>query len=211
MAIDYTTMTKNMYAYAGIAAAGIFWITYFLLSMSRPEYSVWYKAVSELGSMDVADKWLWNMGGYIVPGLLIVLFSIGLYRYTATEEGGNRFPLIGLLGSGVLMSVAGIFPGDFDNRQSTTMLLHTIGSFGSYLFFLVGAFTYPARMRASLYWKKMVRPALLCTWVTIVAGSWPMIVPSAPAFGQRIVFAGYFLWILLAAFRLLNQPTQARA
>ncbi len=100
------------------------------------------------------------------------------------------------------MIVSGIFPGDFNDKSSTTMLLHTLGSFGSYLFFLLGAFTYPQLMTKSDYWRKAVAPTLIFTWLTILFGSWPFIFPHMPAVGQRIVFAFYFLWIGLMAMRL---------
>jgi hypothetical protein len=100
------------------------------------------------------------------------------------------------------MAFSGIFPGDFENKKSLTMLLHTIGSFGSCIFFLIGAFTYPKQMKKSVYWKNAIRPTLVFTWLTIVFGSWGFIFPNMPAVGQRIVFAFYFLWIIFTAYKL---------
>ena len=49
------------------------------------------------------------------------------------------------------MMLSGIFPANMDNRQSTTTILHMVGSYGSYLFFLIGTFTYPKLMKQSTY------------------------------------------------------------
>lgn len=198
-------MTNKQYAIIGISAPTLFWITYLVMSNLRPEYSFLTKAVSELGSLDAPNKWSWNVLGYILPGILIAIYSFGLYK-NITPDGGNRIPLIAFILSGLFMSLSGVFPGDFENRQSTTMLLHTVGSFGSYIFFLIGAFTYPKQMKKSEYWRKSIKPTILFTWLTILFGSWPFIFPSTPSVGQRIVFFFYFLWILYTAIKLYNSP-----
>lgn len=198
-------MTNKHYSLLGIAASTIFWLTYLIMSSIRPEYSFLTKAVSELGSVDAPYKWAWNILGYILPGLLISVYSYGLFRSVSNNQG-SKWPLTGFVLSGLFMSYSGVFPGDFDNKQSTTMLLHTMGSFGSYLFFLVGAFTYPKQMRKTDYWKKSVRPTLMFTWLTIVAGAWPFVFPATPAVGQRFVFLFYLLWVFYTALRLYKKP-----
>ena len=173
-------MTNKTYAIIGISATILFWATYIIMSNLRPEYNLFHKAVSELGSLDAPNKWIWNIFGYILTGILIAVYSFGLFK-NITNGQGSKLPLISFVLSGLFMSLSGIFPGDFDNRQSTTMLLHTVGSFGSYLFFLIGAFTSPKQMKQSEYWKKSIRPTLIFTWLTIFFGSWPFIFTSYSA------------------------------
>ncbi len=174
----------------------------------RPEYSMFTKAISELGSVDAPKKWIWNSFGYILTGLLIAIYSFGQYKNMAIEKS-SKLPLYGILLSGVFMAIAGIFPGDFNNRESTTMLLHTVGSFGSYIFFLIGAFTYTKLMNKTEYWKRVKKPTLIFTYLTIVFGAWAFIFPNIPALGQRIVFFFYFLWIFYTAIKLLNQSKES--
>ena len=198
-------MTKKTYAIIGISATVLFWTTYIIMSILRPEYNFYHKAVSELGSLDAPNKWTWNILGYILTGVLIAIYSFGLFKHISNGQG-SKWPLIGCCFSGVFMSLSGIFPGDFDNRQSTTMLLHTVGSVGSYIFFLIGAFTYPNQMKKSEYWKKAINPTLIFTWLTIIFGAWPFIFTSFPSVGQRLVFFFYLLWIFYTALRLYKQP-----
>ena len=198
-------MTNKKYALIGFLAPAIFWTTYFIMANQRTEYSFLTKAVSELGSHDAQHKWIWNIFGYIVPGLLIAVFSVGLYR-SIVQDNRSKLPLYGIFLSGVFMAISGIFPGDFENRQSTTMLFHTIGSMGSYLFFLVGAFTYPKPMKKTVKWKSVVKPLLLLTWLTIGFGIWPFVFTEYPAVGQRIIFLLYFSWICVAAYTLYRKP-----
>ncbi len=188
-----------------MASPMVFLITYIIISSSRPEYSIFTKAISELGSSDITNKWAWNSFGYIIPGLLISLYAHGLYLNIRNEKS-SKLPLFGILFSGIFMSMSGIFPGDFENKQSTGMLLHSIGSIASYICFLIGAFTFPKLMKKNDYWKKTSKPTLLFTFSTILFGFWPFIFPNIPALGQRFVFFFYFLWIFYTALKLFNNP-----
>lgn len=198
-------MSNKHYAIIGISACILFWLTYLVMSNLRPNYSLFTKAISELGSLDAPNKWVWNIFGYILPGLMISIYSFPLFK-SVSMGSGSRVPLLGFVLSGLFMCLSGIFPGDFENKQSTTMLFHTIGSLGSYLFFLIGAFTYPVQMRKSPYWKQSVKPTLTFTWITIIFGAWPFVFTSFPSVGQRIVFLLYFLWIIYTAILLYKKP-----
>ncbi|MFK5879505.1 MAG: DUF998 domain-containing protein [Flavobacteriaceae bacterium] len=200
-------MTNKSYGIIGITTPIVFLTTYIILSSIRPEYSMFTKAISELGSVDAPKKWIWNSFGYILTGLLIAIYAFGLYKNMAIEKS-SKLPLYGLLLSGIFMAISGIFPGDFDNKQSITMFLHTLGSFGSYIFFLVGAFTYPKLMGKTNYWKSAKKPTLIFTYLTIIFGAWVFVFPNIPALGQRIVFVFYFLWILFTAIKLYNTPKE---
>lgn len=198
-------MKPRQYAILGLLGPLIFWLTYLIMSNLRPEYSFLTKAVSELGSLDAPNKWIWNILGYILTGMLISIYSYGLFKSISTENG-SKLPLLSFILSGLFMSLSGIFPGDFDNKQSTTMLFHSLGSFASYIFFLIGAFTYPKQMKKTEYWAQSVKPTLIFTWLTILFGVWPFIFPNTPAVGQRIVFFFYLLWIFYTALKLYNKP-----
>jgi hypothetical protein len=141
----------------------------------------------------------------MLTGILIAIYAVGLYKNIAVVKS-SKIPLYGILLSGIFMTISGVFPGDFDNRYSTTMLLHTIGSFGSYIFFLIGAFSYPKVMNQTDYWKGAKKPTLIFTFLTIVFGSWVFIFPNIPALGQRIVFLFFFLWIIYTAIKLYLLP-----
>lgn len=200
-------MKAKPFAILGIVAPLLFWITYVIMANRRQEYSSMTKAVSELGSLDAPNMWWWNIFGYMIPGLFIALFSIGLYKNIAQDKAG-RLPLYGLALSGVFMMISGIFPGDFEQKTSSTMILHSVGSFGSYLCFLLAAFTYPRLLKADPYWKNTIWPGLIITLLTILFGNWPFVFPDFPAVGQRIVFMMYFLWIIYYAVLLLNKSLQ---
>src|SRR5690606_30704317 len=143
-------MTNRDYAVLGLLSPILLGTTYFIMANQRPEYSFLYKLVSELGSLDAPNKWTWNILGYIIPGILISIYSIGLYKSMATEKS-SKLPLIGVFLTGFFLMFSGVFPADLDNRSSTTTILHMIGSYGSYLFFLIGTFTFSKLIKANSY------------------------------------------------------------
>lgn len=196
-------MKNRGFALSGLASAFLLWTTYFVMANIRPEYSFKYKAISELGSLDAPNLWFWNILGYIIPGLLITIFSIGLYKYSA-ENNSSKTPYYALFLSGLFMIFSGIFPADMENRKSTTTILHMIGSYGSYISFLFTAFTYPKIWKKNKNWQRIIKPTLICVWLTIIFGAWYLFFPNIPSVGQRIVFFFYFLWITISGINLYN-------
>lgn len=202
-------MRNRKYAIIGLLTPIILGTTYFIMANQRPEYSFLYKALSELGSVDAPNKWFWNIFGYIIPGILISIYSIGLYRAVATESS-SKLPLIGIFLSGFFMMISGVFPANMDNRESATTILHMVGSFGSYIFFLIGVFTYPKLMKANPYWKSSNLPLLIFVWSTVLFGFWPYMFPNTPSVGQRIIFIFYFAWITFTAIKLYKFPIRLK-
>lgn len=196
---------SKKYGVIGILIPVIFGTTYFVMSSVRPEYSHFTKAVSELGSLDAPDKWWWNGIGYITIGLLISVFAVGL-RKSVNPNGGGKLAFWGLLLSGFFMALAGVFPGDFNDRESATMLMHTIGSLGSFFFFVIAAFSYPKQFKKSVYWKAAIIPSLVFTVLCILSGF--IRTDDAPGISQRIGFGFYFLWIAYLGYMLIKMRSE---
>jgi len=200
-------MTYRNFAIIGLLSPILFLTTYLFLSNLRPEYSLLYKQVSELGSLDAPNKWIWNIFGYIIPGILISCYSIGLYKSMKGEKS-SKFPLIGIFLFGFFLMVSGIFPANMDNRTANSTILHMIGSYGSYIFFLIGTFSYSKLMKVNRYWKSSNVPLLTFVWLSIVFGTWSWIFPNMPSVGQRVTFFFVFAWIFYTAIKLYKLPEE---
>ncbi|MEZ4941427.1 MAG: DUF998 domain-containing protein [Saprospiraceae bacterium] len=192
-------MNQKPHALAGIAAPLLFVSAYLLAAAARPEFNHFTRAVSELGSVHAPNAVFWNVLGFICPGLLVAFFAIGLHQAVGQGNAG-QLPFYALFLSGSLMVVAGLFPGDFEHRGSFTTIMHAIGTFGSFIAFLVAAFTYPLFLRKSDFWEKTIVPSLTLTWLCILSGF--LRTGMAPGIGQRVGFAFYFLWIAFMAVNL---------
>jgi hypothetical membrane protein len=178
-----------------------FWflLIYFGMSSLRPEFSHFTKAISELGSVDAPNRWVWNIGGYIIPGLIVALLGFGV----ANELKGEKRILLAsraLVVSGMLMALSGVFPGDFDDRTSLTMIVHAIGSIGSFVCFLVCGFTLSSTIRRIHGWRAFSWPLLALVVLSIATGF--LRSGNAPGIGQRLGFACFFAWVGIVGFAL---------
>lgn len=194
-------MNQKSHALAGIAAPMLFVSAYLFATAARPEFNHFTKAVSELGAIHAPNAVFWNVLGFICPGLMIAFFAVGFHQAVAQADEG-RLPFYALLLSGILMAVAGLFPGDFEHSTSFTTVMHAVGSFGSFIAFLVAAFTYPLYLRKSDFWEKTIVPSLTFTWLCILSGF--LRTGIAPGISQRVGFAFYFLWIAFMAINLFR-------
>jgi hypothetical protein len=105
------------------------------------------------------------------------------------------------------MALSGVFPGDFENRTSMTMIVHAVGSVGSFLVFLVAAFSLPRVLRRFREWQPFVWPSLALAGGSIVTGF--LRTGNAPGLGQRLGFACFFLWVAVVGYALYCDPGQS--
>ena len=176
---------------------------YLVMSARRPGYSHATDAISELGSLDAPDLWVWNVFGYLLPGVAIALLGMTLRQPFAASRGRSLFAASGLVGFGLLMALSGVFPADMTDFASTTTRLHIVGSMGSYLAFLVAGFAYPKLFAANPRWAWASTPTLALVWLSIASGFlrfWG----EMPGVGQRITFLLVFLWLALVSLALLR-------
>ena len=192
-------MNQKLCAISGFLSGILFWVSYFIFSSIRPEYFHKYKAVSELGSVNAPNALLWNIFGFGFVGVLLCVFAVGLYQ---SVQGKKAFYFLFLVGFFWLLN--GVFPGDFENKTSTTMILHAIASLGGGLFFVIAVFAYVPSMRASEYWRSSVMPSVIICIAFIISGF--LRSGSAPALGQKIGFLIFFIWVFFMAFKLYRAP-----
>ena len=96
-----------------------------------------------------------------------------------------------------------VFPGDFVNRSSLTMVLHTIAAIGSFLAFLITGFATPALLRRFPGWRAYAWPSLVLVILSIASGF--LRSGSMPGIGQRITFVFAFCWIFLLGLGLFRR------
>ncbi|MDB5234725.1 MAG: hypothetical protein JWR44_1718 [Hymenobacter sp.] len=194
---------KKQFAVLGMAGGVLSSATLIGMAALRTDgYSHLTKAVSELGSVDAPHRAWFNWLGYIGPGMLIAAFSYGLSRsFTGPASRKLPFVLLGL--SGLLMALAGICPVDMDHRDTSSSLLHAVGSLGSGLAWLGCAITIGLQLRQEPAWADLRQPLWglvgLAVVLVLLVG---VALPDTPGLGQRISFAAYFLFVGVLARRL---------
>lgn len=194
-----------------IAIATPLWflVIYLVMSGMRPEYSHLTKAISELGSLDAPNKWVWNTLGYMLPGAAVALLGIAMRKEPPFRSSAAQLPVLALALSGLFIVLSGIFPGDFENRTSITMILHAVASVGSFIAFLVAGFWMPWLFRKHEQWSWIAWPSLVLVIGSIVTGF--LRAGSTPGLGQRLGFACFFLWVGVVGFALFQSHRPAAA
>lgn len=146
---------------------------------------------------------LFNLTGFLLPGILAVLFSAGFYISTKPHIGSLLVTVLtGISGFG--FALLGAFPAANDFSSSAETQLHFTMVTVNYLPFLVLTFLYLFRVRHP-YWIRL-KYFVLITGV-IAIGSF-FIPPSLLPVGisQRLGLGIYFVWLFVMGFSLYKQP-----
>jgi hypothetical membrane protein len=170
-------------------------------------YNHAHKAVSELGSLDAPHKWVFNILGYFIPGVLLALFSFNLKNHFVIPMKSYSFYF--LLLSGLLWALAGIFPADMDHKNSFCTVMHIIGSMGSGLFWLLSALTLWWQLKKDNDWKAVAIITVIIPFITIfIMGFIPA---HTPGISQRVGFGGYYIFILVLSIKQWTQLNAAKS
>lgn len=202
-------MSNKTNGLIGIAAVVIAVLTIVIMAELRTDgYNHFHKAVSELGSLDAPNKWVFNILGFIIPGILIAIFSFNLLK----EFGSypiKSYPFYLLLFSGLLITLAGLFPANMENRKSITTIIHLIGALGSGICWFLCALTLWWQLKKNNVWKNTSIATFLIPFIMILAMSF--VPKDKPGLSQRITFIAYYLFFLILAVKQLliaNKITQ---
>jgi hypothetical membrane protein len=193
---------KKYQAWIGITAVLLSTLTIIVMAELRGDYNHTHRAISELGSVGAPHKWIFNMLGYFVPGILVALFAYALKNEFSDVSNLKTYPFYFFMLSGIFLSLAGIFPGDLAHRTSATTIMHLIGSFGGGLMWLICGLTLWWQLKKKAGWKAVAWLTFIIPFVTIILmGLTPK---NTPGIAQRIGFAGNYLFILLLAIKQWN-------
>ncbi|HTO15440.1 MAG TPA: DUF998 domain-containing protein [Edaphocola sp.] len=200
-------MNNKISGIIGITAVTISTFTIIIMAALRTDgYNHFHKAVSELGSVDAPNKWTFNFLGYIIPGILISIFSLNLLKAFRSSLV-KSYPFYFLFLSGLFLALSGVFPGNMENKQSLITIIHFIGAGGSGVFWLLCALTLSWQLKKNDHWKTVSIISFLIPFGMIIAMSF--VPKNFPGLSQRITFASYYLYIFILAIKLLNQKEES--
>ena len=95
----------------GIVYPILMMIIYFVLGMIRPDYNPLTQTISELGVIGTSTALLASIC-FIINGLMIILFALGLYFTLKEQKGALIGPLLMILDGIFDWMGSGIFPVD---------------------------------------------------------------------------------------------------
>lgn len=112
-----------------------------ILGLLKPNYNQFTMTISYLGA---GKSFLSSLASFffILTGLFLIYFSVGLYNVLKSENKIN-IGLFIILFSMLDLIVSGLFPTDLNiNSMSFTGFIHTLGSSFGDLFLLIGFFLF---------------------------------------------------------------------
>ena len=115
-------------AVLGLAGCALFWTSLLVLGAIRPGYSHVVNAISELGARGTPHAVLWNVFGFIIPGVLLALagHAIGTsVRARRAQSGGLARALLVVFG--LTIAGQGLIPAVMSNGELVTTSWSTTG------------------------------------------------------------------------------------
>lgn len=104
-------VNKTLLAAGFVGPIIFFFIVYFLSPFFYPGFDIINQTISELGNADSPVKTFHNVFGFSLTGILIMLFSFGVFRYEGINKLG-KFATVFFFVTGAMMYLVGIFYGD---------------------------------------------------------------------------------------------------
>ncbi|MDD2777281.1 MAG: DUF998 domain-containing protein [Methanocellales archaeon] len=195
---------QRMLAICGIVGPILYTIVLIAIGLLRPGYNHLKQFMSELGEVGGPNAIIMNTIGFMLLGVLMIAFSLGLHR--GIKEGSKIGPALIAI-SGVGWITVGLFHVDPNTvNASLKAMLHVIGAMLVGLGFSTAPFAIARRSRKDHRWVSY-RPYSLATGLlTAILGLVFIFGGIEGWMGalQRMVIGVPLLWIEVMAIRLLR-------
>ena len=195
-------MSERKLGWMAIFAVALFWAALFLFGSLRPGYSQMASAVSELGALNTPLMMAWNVVGFGLPGLLLMIFGWRLGRI----ETPRAWFVPGMLALGfAAFLLSGVFPADLRDLRGTATQLHILASMLG-LIWLPGVLLYAWRRYRD--WREASMASVALALLFLLSMGLPDSIPRGLT--QRVRFAIYLGWALAMGLLLLRRARRRR-
>jgi hypothetical membrane protein len=194
--------------FLGIGACVVFWLALFILGSLRPSYSQSTNNISELGAIGTPNATLWNIVGFIIPGLCLAIAG----RTIADSANANRSRIAGLAAwllplFAVGVAGQGLFPALMVDGVPVITSWHTkahlITSLISGLAWVLGVLLLIRPMKRKSEWGHWYLVNIIAVLLAIV-GSFGRGGGLPDGLVQRVVDAIVFAWYVLTSIKLIQ-------
>lgn len=189
-------MKKKLLLLSGIIGSIICIVSYGIFSYLNPEYDDLRSSFSSLGSIGQPNSSLYSVFSFIIPGILLVIFSLNLKNYINNGEVKN-YPFILITLSAVLIAIGGA-PMNYDDFLSITSILHIFGVMSSGLVFMIGGFTISKQLKKDENWKPLIKPLVFLVWILIVSSFFRS--SEMKGLAQKIGILAYYIYFSLLSW-----------
>jgi hypothetical membrane protein len=171
-------------------------------------------AISDLGSDTASSGWIYNQVGLNLTGVLVVVFSLGLWRELSPDLLG-RLGAVALALTGFTLFLQGFFRLDCQAIDAGCENISWHSEAHSWATGVSTAFLFAAPLLLALAFRRLLR--WRDTWLPTLAAVPVFIAVSivVSAFGAgastRAGAVAWFIWLAFIALRLLQKSETVRA
>jgi hypothetical membrane protein len=199
-------MNSRIAGFLGIAGCVIFWVGMLILGSLRQSYSQTLNDISELGAIGTPNAAVWNVLGFIFPGLCLAIVGRAIVDTIDTKRrrsGRVAAWLLPLFGLGV--AGQGLFPALMESGVPVITSWHTrthlIISLISGFAWLIGVLLVIPSMRRNPEWDRWYLINIAAVLLAI-AGSFGRGGGLPDGLVQRVVDAIVFAWFVAVSIKL---------
>ncbi len=201
-------MNRRIAGILGVAGCVVFWAGLLILGSLRESYSQAVNNISELGAIGTPNAAVWNVIGFIIPGLCLAVVGRAIAGTIDTKQGrSGRVAgwLLPLFGAGV--AGQGLFPALMANGVPVIMSWHTrthlIISLISGVSWLIGVLLLITPMRLNPKWGRWYLINIAAVLLAIL-GSFGRGSGLPDGLVQRVVDAIVFAWFVIVSIKLIQ-------
>ena len=192
-------LTLGLVSCGGVGAV-LFTATYLIEGFTRPGYDAGLQAIAALSLGP--GGWVQQVN-FIVYGVLLVLSSVGWYRFLTPGRGAVWFPLLQSI-SGLCLIVIGVL--------SVLTPLHTILAWVLFLALAAGCFAFAqyarlAHWRGWFVYSLITGLLILIFWGSFVSGGGLVLLPGL---AERLSAGSHALWICVLVATLFFSRRRQR-
>ena len=161
-------------------------------------YSQALHPVALLGARGVPHALAFNVAGFVIPGVLMATVAWQLRERMAKGAPwmariGGRLALL----SALAFAAQGMLPLDPQDLESTMSRAHVTAWLSWWVAFVPAALLLVVGLRDARQRRPLAWAGIVATVIVVGAAFPPDLLP--PGIAQRVAFAGWFAWWLLAA------------
>jgi len=203
----------RLLAICGIIAPILYTIVVFTLGVFRPSYCHRAQLLSELGEAGAPNAMIMNTAGFLLLGILLIAFALGLHRGINEGKGSKIGPALIAVEGGAYVAVA-FFPCDPGCVPvSLSGVMHAWVSLIMGVGIILAPFFIAQRFKNDPRWKKYRLYTLVTGVVLVVFGVMFGFIMIKGWMGaiQRTVAGVSLLWIEVMAIKLLRLSIRSSA
>lgn len=198
--------THRHAALLGMVAGALCWSAMFLFAAVRPSYSHLINAVSELGAIGSPNALLWNLIGFITPGLMLAVAGAALAA-SISPKGWKSAACWLLVISGLAFAGTGVFPAEM---RDGAVLVTSASTRGHFIMSLIHGITWVIAaallvppMKRSKDWRGW-HVANVALVLSLLVALFSLRGRLSDALVQRVAGLLYFAWFFVFSLRLFQ-------